>query len=128
MSTFFCDHIHLLCNDLDAMIAFWSKGFDAQFVESRAFGGSPGAVMELGITAKLFLKQVECEHADSGPSRAGMEHFGFFVPDLEAALENLLKLPNVSIAKAPFMSGTKRCCFIKGPEGILIEIMQQKAN
>ena len=125
MSVLFCNHIHLLCNDLDAMIEFWSKGFGVKLDGKRVnAAGIPGAIMDMGFSAKLFLKQTPCDRADVGNSRAGVEHFGFLVPDLEKAMANALQLSTVSVDKPPFMAGSRLCCFLKGPEGIMVELMQ----
>ena len=121
-----CHHVHFLCNDLEGMIEFWVKGFGAVFGEYRKFGAADGATLDIGMGAKLFLKVVPCERQDSGPDRSGAEHLGMLVPDLDAALARLTALPGVS-AKPPFMSGPMRCAFVRGPEGVLVEVMQPPA-
>lgn len=127
MNTPCCQHIHLICNDLEAMIAFWSKGFGATLVRRRQFAGAEGAIMDINLTAKLYLKSVPCERADAAPVKAGLEHLGMQVPDVDKTIEALGAMPDVSVIRGPFMSETMRCYFIKGPEGILVEVMQQTA-
>lgn len=127
MHTPCCQHIHLICNDLEAMIAFWSKGFGATFIRRRQFAGAEGAIMDINLTAKLYLKSVPCERADAAPVKAGLEHLGMQVPDVDKTIEALGAMPDVSVIRGPFMSETMRCYFIKGPEGILVEVMQQTA-
>lgn len=125
MSAQFCQHIHLICNDLEAMIAFWEKGFGAKLLRRREFRGAFGAIMDINAGAKLYLKSVPCQRADEGEPRAGIEHLGMQVADLEKTVADLQQMPDVSVVRGPFMSETRRCYFIKGPEGILVEVMQE---
>ena len=55
MTTF--DHVHLFCTDLEAMVAFWTKGLGAEFVKYRQFGGADGAVVSLAGTP-IFIKVI----------------------------------------------------------------------
>ena len=128
MSAPFCQHIHLICNDLEAMIAFWEKGFKAKLVRRREFRGAQGAIMDINGSAKLYLKSVPCQRADAVEPVAGLEHLGMEVADLEETVAVLRTIPDVSIVRGPFASETRSCYFIKGPEGILVEVMQDSAQ
>ena len=124
MSLVYCQHIHLFCTDLDAMIAFWVKGFGMKFEEKRSFGGAPGAVLDMGLSAKLYLKQISCAPAGSDAPATGIDHLGFIVPDLDKAIADITALPAVTLSKEPFIAGPRRCCFVKGPDGVEVELMQ----
>ncbi len=119
-----CNHVHLACTDLAAMIDFWSKGFGATFEEFRKFGASEGAVLDLQSPTKLYLKQMACDPQDAGAPRAGVDHLGVTIESMEKSLQTLLGLPNVSLAREPFESRGNLCAFVKGPDGVLVEIMQ----
>ena len=117
-------HAHLYCADLGPMIDFWVKGFGATFEEFRQFGENKGAVLNLQSTAKLYLKEVPCQRQDGAAAYAGVDHLGLNVENLDASLKHLQSLPGVELAREPFLSKAARCAFIKGPEGILVEIME----
>jgi hypothetical protein len=73
----------------------------------------------VNLSAKLYLKQVACERADTHAPVAELEHFGLLVPKLEDTMAKITKLPGVSIAKAPFMSGARRCVSSWAPKEFL---------
>ncbi len=124
-----CQHAHLCCADLAPMIDFWVKGFGATFEEFRQFGEFRGAVLDMQSATKLYLKEVPCQPQGVAESRAGIDHLGVDVESLDAALKHLLALPGVTLTKEPFLSKVARCAFVRGPEGVLVEIMEplQKA-
>ena len=125
MSPPFCQHIHISCCDIKAMVDFWVKGFDAKLEEFRKFGALEGAVLDInsGLT-KLYLREQQCERQDKAAARSGVDHIGMVVPDLDKSLAELVALPGVTLAKEPFMSKEMRCAFINGPEGMSIEVME----
>ena len=123
----FCQHMHLFCKELEPMIAFWVNGFGATMEGYRKFGPADGAVLDLHASVKLYLKVVDCLPADATTARAGVDHLGMIVENLDAALATLTALPGVTLSREPFMSGTLRCAFVAGPEGIQVEVMEQTA-
>ena len=44
--TYSLHHVHLICLDLEKMIAFFEDAIDAKFVEHRKFGTADGAVLD----------------------------------------------------------------------------------
>ena len=127
MKKTYAQHVHLICRDLQGQIDFWSKAFGAALVEMRSFGGADGAVMDLNSVTKLYFKVVDCEPQGTGTPRAGTEHLGVIVDDLDETIALVKTLPGGALVKEPFMSGPLRCAFISGPEGVLVEIMQEPA-
>ena len=125
MSVPFCQHIHINCCDLKAMVDFWIKGFDARVEEFRKFGELDGAVLDINSgQTKLYLREQQGERQDKTPPRSGVDHIGMMVPNLDKALVDLTALPGVTLARTPFMSKEIRCAFINGPDGISIEVME----
>ena len=45
MNTYKVNHLHIICQDLQNMIEFWTAGLGAVFKEYRSFGGAEGAVL-----------------------------------------------------------------------------------
>ena len=112
-------HVHLLCADLDAAVAFWVKGFGAAFVEFRTFGKDAGAVLDMKSATQIYLR------TSSAPNQSGaIDHVGICVDSIEESLKNLLTLPGVSVTREPFVSGTRLCAFIQNADAVSIELMQ----
>lgn len=122
----FLHHVHLICNDLQPMVDFWVKGLGGTFGEFRQFGGADGAVVDLNSATKLFLKVLPCGAQESPTTHAGTEHLGIVVENLDATLAHIQTLPGCSVTKEPFVSGSLRCAFIAGPEGVVVEVMEQQ--
>ena len=119
-----CNHMHVNCTDLTAMIDFWTKGFGATFVEFRNFGPSEGAVLDFGDPIKLYLKQVPCTPQEMSAPRGGIDHLGITVDSIEEQLKHLLSLPGVALTREPFDSRGRLCAFVSGPDGVSVEIME----
>ena len=115
-------HVHIICRDLEPMIAFWRDALGARFVAYRDFGDKKGAIMECG-GVQVFFK-VDPAAAPLQPGTVGYEHFGFEAQDLDAAVDRLARefaCEVVSIASRQ-QSGL-RVAFVRGPENMLFEIM-----
>lgn len=124
MSRPYCQHVHIICRDMQQMIDFWSSGFEAVVEEYRDFSGAKGAILDIGMSAKLYLKEVPCEWDPDAPRRSGLEHIGMIVADLDAVMQKLSTMPKVSIMCEPFISEPVRCVYITGPEGVMLELME----
>lgn len=119
------DHMHLQCAALEPMIAFWTEAMGATLVRRRKYGEADGALLDIGASAPLALKEVPCQHEAVMP--ACIEHLGFVVEDLEAACAHILKHPGVTQVVAPFRSENFLCTFLQGPENIRVELIQELA-
>lgn len=120
-------HVHLFCNDLEAMIDFWRQGFDARLVRRRPFGPCDGAEMDLGSGVLLYLKALPC-CIPSDNDDSGLDHIGVKVADLAASLERLLALPGVVLKTPPFVSAALLCAFIRTEDGVIVELVQDIPN
>jgi lactoylglutathione lyase len=126
MPTVAFDHLHLRSRDPEAM---------AQWFE-RLLGGEVRRYMQSGRQridvrlggADLFIAPVEdgdgVSAAPVTPCR-GLDHFGLFVTDLEAAASELVA--NGVEITVPLQSPRPGVsfCFIRGPEGISIELLER---
>ena len=116
--------MHILCRDMPKTIDIWVKGLFAAVEEYREFSGAKGAILDIGTNAKLYIKEVPCEWDPETPRRSGLEHIGMVVEDLDAAMETLQALPDVSFAGKPFVSMPMRCVYAVGPEGSMLGVME----
>lgn len=124
MSAPFCQHIHIICQDMAAMVDFWVNGFEATVDEYRKFSGADGAVLDINMSAKLYLKQVPCQTPKEGEPKSGFEHIGMVVQNLDQMLRRLSQRSDVKILSKPFLSPPVRCCYVQGPEGVMVEMME----
>lgn len=117
-------HVHIFCYDLDRMIDFWVRTFGVTFIRKRKFGPCDGADLDFGNGTFLYLKQVDPESPDSKKIRIGTDHVGMIVPNLDAFLESIKGLQDVTFDGAPFQAMDLYCAFIRGPEDLPVEISE----
>lgn len=120
------DHVHLRSRDAEAAAAFYVTMFGAR--ETNRVGIDPlqRVVLDIGGLT-LFIEQAPSETNPAGPTPClGLEHFGFAVDDIEAALADLtgrgVELRMGITARSPGL----RIAFVGGPDGALIEILERK--
>ena len=119
-------HIHLLCSDLEATIAFFTESFGAKLVGRPKFGGADGASLDANGTVINLRVAAEGETvgADATQPAYGYHHICFKVDDVDAAYKELTK-KKVKFLSGPTTTPTNlRVAFCKGPDGIPVEIMQ----
>ena len=119
-------HVHIFCYDLQRMIDFWVRTFGLTYVGKRTFGPCDGADLLFSNGSHLYLKQVDPESPEGKQIRVGTDHVGMQVPDVEAYLERIKDLPDVTFDGAPFQAMDLYCAFIRGPEGLPVEISEYR--
>ncbi len=123
------DHVHIICEDLDAVAGWFRRVFGAEEVfRDEHFHGAPNAVLSLGA-ARLFLRGVRPEESPA-PSAAdsimGLDHFSLAVDDVAAAAAELEARGADFIRRpAPSGMGGRTTAFIRGPENIRIELSER---
>jgi hypothetical protein len=108
------------------MIEFWVRTFGVTFIRKRKFGPCDGADLDFGSGALLYLKQVAPESPEGKATRIGTDHVGISVQNLEAFLESIKGLPDVTFEGEPFQSMELYCAFIRGPENLPVEISEYR--
>jgi len=107
------------------MIDFFVKGFDAQVTMRRKFGDNDdGAVLSMGAIP-LYVEQTKV--AAGKGNIAAYDHIGFYVNDLDSALKKALAAPGVTLDTAvrpAGVDGKGKAVYVRGPEGIRVEIVQ----
>ena len=58
--------------------------------------------------------------------RIGTDHVGMMVPNVEAFLETIKDLPDVTFDGKPFQAMDLYCAFIRGPENLPVEIAEYR--
>ncbi len=124
MNTFKINHLHIICQDLQNMIEFWTNGLGARFKEYRSFGPADGAVLMVDtLQVNLRVPKEDESSADDSASCLGYDHVGFEVDDVDAACSHLAEL-GCTIDSGPTELSDRKIVFLKGPENITLELMQ----
>ena len=124
MNTIKVNHLHIICQDLQNMIEFWTTGLGALFKEYRTFGGADGAVLMVDSLQVNLRVPKDNENSDNeSGSCLGYDHVGFEVDDLDSACADLLESGCI-IKTGPTELGDRKIVFLKGPEDITLELME----
>jgi catechol 2,3-dioxygenase-like lactoylglutathione lyase family enzyme len=124
MTIFKMDHLHVICNDLEGMIKFWTKGVGATFQENRVFGGADGAIIKLdGLQINLRVPKDSEQGIKQNSVSYGYDHLGLTVDDLDSACSRLAEF-GCTIDSGPTELNDRKIVFLKGPENITLELME----
>jgi lactoylglutathione lyase len=129
MSTITWDHVHLRTPDPEATAQWFERMLGAEVIRSTQ-QGKPRIDLKLG-GAKIFIAPVAAGDGVNPPPQTpyqGLDHFAYFVTDLDRFVDELkakgaeftqdLHLPRPGI----------RICFLRGPQGISIELLERDPN
>lgn len=123
-------HVAVKTDDLDASEAFYRDHFDAEVVERGDAADGEGATavnhVALDVADKLVYLFDEAPYeaaglVDSVPT--GFLHFGYVVPDVEAAHGQLADA-GVEFVMEPTTFGDLRIAFLTDPSGVRIELIE----
>jgi lactoylglutathione lyase len=133
MQIFHFDHLHLRSADPDAMARFFETMFGAEvtrgvYPSGTLYPGQMRVMMRVGGQKILIAPTHPHDAMTPAPPFPyyGLEHFGFTVEDLDATIAELReKGAEVAVGPLTRDAGTY-LAFIRGPEGIMVELVQQK--
>jgi lactoylglutathione lyase len=123
MATLTWDHIHLKTPDPEEMAAWFEKMLGAEVTRNPVHAGERIDV-KLGGANVFIQRSVDHNPPPEIPYR-GLEHFGLLVPSVdEIAAE--LKAKGCEFTREPTtVRKGIRVCFIRGPQGISIELLER---
>jgi catechol 2,3-dioxygenase-like lactoylglutathione lyase family enzyme len=119
-------HVHIICKDLEKMIGFFTQSIGAELVKRKKFGTADGASLDLlGTTINLRVARAD-EKIEGDASRTvyGYNHIGLEVEDIEVAYTDL-SAQGYSFFMPPTNIPELRIAFLRGPEDIVIELVQR---
>ena len=119
-------HVHIICEDLEKLIGFFTEGLGADLVSRKKFGTADGASLDLqGTTINLRVARAD-EKLEGDASRTvyGYNHIGLEVEEIEAAYTDL-SAQGYSFFMPPTNIPELRIAFFRGPEDIVIELVQR---
>jgi catechol 2,3-dioxygenase-like lactoylglutathione lyase family enzyme len=118
------DHVHLRSPDDEAAAEWYVRVLGAQLLRHVA-GARPRVELVLGglpLLITRILPDEACGPAAQAPNR-GLEHLGFTVPDLDAAAA-ALAARGAEFSLPPTSIRGRRIAFIRGPDQVLIELLE----
>jgi catechol 2,3-dioxygenase-like lactoylglutathione lyase family enzyme len=127
------DHVHLRSADPDTMAAYFETMFGAEVVRGTYpagsfYPGKPRVLLKLGGQTVLIAPAHHDEQTDAAPRFPyfGIEHIGLTVDDLDTAVADLRgKGADIFVGPMDYSAGT-RLAFVRGPEGVTVEIVQRR--
>ena len=124
MATFKTNHLHIICDDLENMKNFWTKGIGASFKQDRTFGGAAGAVLQLG-DLQINLRVMKKTEREIKPNEValGYDHMGLEIDDIDSAYSHLAAF-GCSIESGPTELNDRKILFLSGPENLPLELIQ----
>ncbi len=122
------DHIHLRSPDPEATAQWFERTFGAEVLRTTQ-QGKPRIDLRLG-GANIFIAPVAAGEGINPPPITpyqGLDHFGLTVSGIDAVAAEL-KAKGVEFTKEPTtVRPGVRVCFIRGPQGISIELLERTA-
>jgi lactoylglutathione lyase len=126
MAKFTYDHIHLRSPDPEATAQYYQQMFGAEVIRTMQ-QGQPRIDLKLG-GADIFIAPVAAGSDVGLPPKMpyqGLDHFGLAVTGVDAiAAELKAKGAEFTMEPTTVRPGV-RICFIRGPQGVSIELLDR---
>jgi catechol 2,3-dioxygenase-like lactoylglutathione lyase family enzyme len=127
MTEFAYDHVHLRSPDPDATAAYYERMFGAEIIKSVMSNGLARTDMRLG-GVMFFIAQVPAA-ADLAVkpegSFVGLDHMGLRVRNIDAVVAELkAKGAEFTVEPKTIRPGV-RIAFVRGPQNVLIELLDR---
>ena len=123
--TFTYDHIHIRSRDPEKTAAWYERMLDAQIIRTMQ-QGKPRIDMKIG-GQDVFIAPVAPGSGVNPPPVTpyqGLDHFGLRVKDIDKVVADL----KAKGAECPMELNSPRpgirICFVRGPEGVSIEVLE----
>ena len=127
MATFTYDHIHIRSTDPEKTAAYYARMFEAEIIRTMQ-DGAPRIDMKIG-GANVFIAPVTAGSGVNPPPVTpyqGLDHFGLQVNDIDKVVADLkAKGAEFTMELKQARPGV-RICFVRGPEGVSIEVLERK--
>jgi len=126
MAKYTWDHIHLRTTNPEATAAWYERMLGAEVIRTMQ-QGAPRIDLKLG-GANIFIAPVTAGDGVNPPPKTpyqGLDHFGLTVTGIDAIAADL-KAKGVEFTREPTtVRPGVRICFIRGPEGVSIEVLER---
>jgi catechol 2,3-dioxygenase-like lactoylglutathione lyase family enzyme len=126
MPTYTWDHVHIRSSNPETTAQWFEKMLGAQVIRSLQ-QGAPRIDLKVG-GANVFIAPVTAGDGVNAPPTTpyrGLDHFGLSVTGIDAIAAEL-KAKGVEFTREPTtVRPGVRVCFIRGPEGVSIELLDR---
>jgi lactoylglutathione lyase len=129
MTKFTYDHIHLRSPNPEATAAYYERMFGAEVLRSMQ-QGKPRIDLKLG-GANIFIAPVAPDSGVNSPPVTpyqGLDHFGLSVSGIDAIVADLKTKGAVFTMEPTTIRPGVRIAFIRGPEGVSIELLDRNIS
>jgi len=118
-------HIHLVCSNLQNSIDFFTGIPGIILVARKKFRNTDGATLDLNgtIINLRVARENESINTDISQATYGYHHICLQVEDTDAAYKEL-RGRGFEFDSPPMDAGNNRIAFFKGPDNIIIEVLQ----
>ena len=124
MAKYTWDHVHLKTPDPETMAKWFETMLGAEVIRTMQ-GSTPRIDLKLG-GANIFIAESPGHNEPPAIPYRGLEHFGLTVDNVDAVAAEL-KAKGCEFTKEPTtVRPGVRICFIRGPQGISIELLERK--
>ena len=127
MSEFSYDHVHLRSPDPEATARYYERMFGAEIIKSIQSDGRERVDMRLG-GVMMFIAKVDPDATLSekpASSYVGLDHLGLRVRDIDRVCDELkAKGAEFTVEPKTIRPGV-RIAFVRGPQNVLIEILDR---
>jgi catechol 2,3-dioxygenase-like lactoylglutathione lyase family enzyme len=127
MTEFRYDHVHLRSPDPDATAAWYAKMFGAEIIHSVMSNGIERTDMRLGGIMVFIAKVPESAELAEKPENSfvGLDHMGLRVNDIDDVCAELKAKGAEFTTEPKTIRPGVRIAFVRGPEGVLIELLDR---
>ena len=126
MAKFTYDHIHLRSPNPEATAQYYERMFGAEVLRSTQ-QGKPRIDLKLG-GVNIFIAPVAPDSGVNPPPVTpyqGLDHFGLSVSGIDAVVADLRAKGAVFTMEPNTVRPGVRICFIRGPQGVSIELLDR---
>jgi len=127
MATFTYDHIHIRSTDPEKTAAYYERMFEAEIIRTLQ-DGATRIDMKIG-GANVFIAPVTAGSGVNPPPVTpyqGLDHFGLEVQDIDKVVADLKSKGAEFTMELKQARPGVRICFVRGPEGVSIEVLERK--
>jgi lactoylglutathione lyase len=120
------DHVHVICQNVEEGVEYFTRVFDGKEVSRGEVRGLPLVRVEVrGVPINLMGTEPGAGQLIPGKGSRGLDHFGFKVRDLDKTVADLKKR-GARVGLGPSVTSTGiKYAFIDGPDGLRIELVER---
>lgn len=128
MTTFTYDHIHIRSRDPEATAKYYERMFDAKIIRTLQ-DGKERIDMKIGGQDVFIAPVPEKSNVNPPPVTPyqGLDHFGLRVSNIEKVVADLKAKGAEFTMELNQPRPGIQICFVRGPEGVSIEVLERKA-